>query len=217
MDPDRDDQPVAQADGLPDHVQMAVGDGVEGAGIEARYGAWPRPTAPRRGPASRPVPASARFLFRTAMNQFGSARLLCKPAIVSSSGRPRNKTPAANETIFRRPRRRPETGLVTNPANETTGRTTCPMTGDRHDQGSFRHRYCCVCRYRPHPPARFCPAPSKRACRSRSPRATGSISAPSARTARSRPGRISRLPACASPAPRPMIREARLVTADRTP
>jgi hypothetical protein len=29
MDPDGDDQPVAQADGMPNHVQMAVGDGVE--------------------------------------------------------------------------------------------------------------------------------------------------------------------------------------------
>ncbi len=29
MDADRDDQAVAQADGVLDHVQMAVGDGVE--------------------------------------------------------------------------------------------------------------------------------------------------------------------------------------------
>ena len=29
MDADGDDQAVAQADGVPDHVQMAVGDGIE--------------------------------------------------------------------------------------------------------------------------------------------------------------------------------------------
>jgi hypothetical protein len=29
MDPDGDHQPIAKADGMPDHVQMAVGDGVE--------------------------------------------------------------------------------------------------------------------------------------------------------------------------------------------
>ena len=29
MDADGDDQAVAQADGMPDHVQMAVGDGIE--------------------------------------------------------------------------------------------------------------------------------------------------------------------------------------------
>jgi hypothetical protein len=29
MDPDCDNQPVAQGNGMPDHVQMAIGDGVE--------------------------------------------------------------------------------------------------------------------------------------------------------------------------------------------
>jgi hypothetical protein len=29
MNPDRHHQAVAQADGMPDHVQMAIGDGVE--------------------------------------------------------------------------------------------------------------------------------------------------------------------------------------------
>jgi len=29
IDPDGDDQPVAQTDGVPDHVEMAVGDGIE--------------------------------------------------------------------------------------------------------------------------------------------------------------------------------------------
>jgi len=29
MDPDGNNQPVTQADGVPDHVQMAIGDGVE--------------------------------------------------------------------------------------------------------------------------------------------------------------------------------------------
>ena len=52
MDPDGDDQPVAQADGVPDHVQMAIGDGVEGAGIERDTGHKPVYPAPG-GPASR--------------------------------------------------------------------------------------------------------------------------------------------------------------------
>jgi hypothetical protein len=29
LDPDGDDQAVAQHDGVPDHVQMTIGDGVE--------------------------------------------------------------------------------------------------------------------------------------------------------------------------------------------
>jgi len=29
VDPDGDDQPVAQADGVPDHIQMAIGNGIE--------------------------------------------------------------------------------------------------------------------------------------------------------------------------------------------
>jgi hypothetical protein len=38
MHPDRDNQLVAEDDGLPDHVQMAVGDGIEGAGIKRDTG-----------------------------------------------------------------------------------------------------------------------------------------------------------------------------------
>ena len=29
MHPDCDDQPVTETDGLPDHIQMAIGNGVE--------------------------------------------------------------------------------------------------------------------------------------------------------------------------------------------
>jgi hypothetical protein len=29
MDPNGDDQAVAQPDGVPDHIQMSIGDGVE--------------------------------------------------------------------------------------------------------------------------------------------------------------------------------------------
>ena len=49
VDADRDNQPVAQGNGMPDHVQMAVGDGVEGTWIEgnARHGfLLPRPALP---------------------------------------------------------------------------------------------------------------------------------------------------------------------------
>jgi hypothetical protein len=51
MDPDGDDQPVAQADGLPHDVKMAVGDGVERAGIQGNTGHKPVYPAPQN-PAS---------------------------------------------------------------------------------------------------------------------------------------------------------------------
>ena len=67
MDADGDDQPVAQADGVPDHVQMAIGDGVEGAGIERDTGHKPVYPAPG-GPASRAGsrPERTRSLYFTA-------------------------------------------------------------------------------------------------------------------------------------------------------
>ena len=101
---------------------------------------------------------------------------------------------------FRSWRRQPETcaGYKSNQRNDGPPR---PMTGDRHDQGSFRHRCRCVHRRRADRSCPALPPRSKPACRRRSPRATGSISAPSARIARSRPGRISKLPASAPPAP----------------
>ena len=34
MHADRNNQPVAEMDGLPDHIQVAVGDGIERAGIK---------------------------------------------------------------------------------------------------------------------------------------------------------------------------------------
>src|SRR4030095_13644167 len=47
-----DDQAVAEGDGVPDHVQMAVGDGIEGAGVKRNTGHNPLYPAPG-GPASR--------------------------------------------------------------------------------------------------------------------------------------------------------------------
>ena len=51
MDPDGDNQPVAQDNSVPDHIQMAIGDGVEGAGIQRDAGhepRLPRPGRPRK-------------------------------------------------------------------------------------------------------------------------------------------------------------------------
>src|SRR5262249_55366094 len=48
MHPDRDNQPVAKGDGMPDHVQVAVGDGIEGAGIKRDTG--------HMSPLTRPAP-----------------------------------------------------------------------------------------------------------------------------------------------------------------
>ena len=48
------------------------------------------------------------------------------------------------------------------------------MTGDRHDQGFFSHRDCCVCRRRPHRSSRICPAGrSQRAAGARQGRPAG--------------------------------------------
>ena len=63
MDPDRHDQPVAQPDGVAEHVQMAVGDGVEGTGIKRDTGHKLVYRAPR-GPASRTVPSDTANLFQ---------------------------------------------------------------------------------------------------------------------------------------------------------
>ena len=65
IDPDGDDQPVAQADGVPDHIEVAVGDGVERAGIQGNTGHKPVYPAPQN-PASgwfRPSTAPANLLF----------------------------------------------------------------------------------------------------------------------------------------------------------
>jgi hypothetical protein len=51
MDANGDDQTVAQSDGLADHVHMAVGDGIKGAGIKRDTGhrfVLPRPDRGRK-------------------------------------------------------------------------------------------------------------------------------------------------------------------------
>ena len=71
MDPDGDDQAVAKADGVLDHVQMAVGDGVKRAGIERDTGH--KPPLPRPGRPGKPslVPDLGRlFIWDRPMNQF---------------------------------------------------------------------------------------------------------------------------------------------------
>src|SRR5665647_574399 len=70
MDADGDDQPVAQPHGVPEHVQMAIGDGVEGAGIERDTGHKPVYPAPG-GPASRTgSPPGPLFLLSPALNRW---------------------------------------------------------------------------------------------------------------------------------------------------
>src|SRR3954462_12363126 len=70
---------------------------------------------------------------------------------------------ARHETIFPDGEDVPKPGLVTHPANEITG-LWGPMTGDGHDQGTFRGSHCRTHRSRPHGSSRFCPAGrSKRA------------------------------------------------------
>ena len=74
MDADGDDQAVAQADGVLDHVQMAVGDGVKRAGIKRDTGHRIRPNPPRAARQAGLGFTSAfrrRLLFRIGhMNQF---------------------------------------------------------------------------------------------------------------------------------------------------
>ncbi len=95
MDADRDNQPVAEADGMPDHVEMAVGDGVEGAGIQRDAGHTPVYRAPG-SPASRPVPGLGqnRSLFQPALNHLRGRR-------VSSASRPCFFPPWRDETKLR--------------------------------------------------------------------------------------------------------------------
>ena len=65
MDPDGDNQPVAQAHGMPDDIEVAVGDGVERAGIQGNAGhkpVYPAPGSPASG-WFQPKPSTANLLF----------------------------------------------------------------------------------------------------------------------------------------------------------
>ena len=54
MDPDSGDQPIAQAHGMSDDIQMAVGNGVEGARIKSDTGHKPPSTLLRATPQAAP-------------------------------------------------------------------------------------------------------------------------------------------------------------------
>jgi hypothetical protein len=80
MDANGDDQFVAKADSLPDDVQMAVADGIEGAGIERDAGHGPRltrPTIPCKPPGSTEMRRKPGFYLHDGTEpNAGSARLL---------------------------------------------------------------------------------------------------------------------------------------------
>jgi hypothetical protein len=67
MNPDCDNQAVAKAHGMPDHIEVAVGDGVERAGIQGNTGhksVYPAPQNPASG-WFRPKAAPANLYFST--------------------------------------------------------------------------------------------------------------------------------------------------------
>ncbi|BBO12425.1 hypothetical protein TM102_38950 [Bradyrhizobium sp. TM102] len=109
MDPDRDHEPVAQGNAVPDHVQMAVGNGVEGTGIEgnARHG----PLLPRPARPGKPGRFPSRF------------RRNIPPAVSAMAGlfRPESDHETkrrGHETISRAGEDVRKLAMVTNPANE---------------------------------------------------------------------------------------------------
>ena len=212
MDPDRDDQPVARPHGVPDHVQMAVGDGVEGAGIKRDTGHGPVYPAPG-GPASRAGSRQAGGPFTSFAGEPlpGLAASSIEPTVFRRNGHETKLRP--DETIF---------GLredVRKPAPCISRRNKAghkgPMTGDRHDQGSFCN--CCrrVCRCRPYRSSRLCPA--GRSQRSASPRQGRPAGYPPGRPDCSEQAWPNFEASCLRVAgSKTMIREARLVTVERT-
>src|SRR3954449_8130903 len=101
--------------------------------------------------------APAGLLFSGAFRTIGGlARLLCTPAIVSSQDGGRNKSPAPRNHIPL-PRKPAETDAGYHVVNKTTGPPR-PVTGDRHDQGTFRNRNRCVHRSCSYHPSRLRPA-----------------------------------------------------------
>src|SRR3954464_16032261 len=82
MNGNRDDQAVAQGHGMLDHVQMAVGYGVKGAGIERDTGHANLLTRLGRPRKRAWFPVQPPFYFRSAHEpESGSKRLLGGPAM----------------------------------------------------------------------------------------------------------------------------------------
>ena len=100
MDADRDDQPVAQADGVADHVEMAIGDGVERAGIERDTGHMPRLARPGRPGKPDRFPTGPAFYFRSANEPIPGPRRLPGEAGNVSSAKADETKPGSDETIF---------------------------------------------------------------------------------------------------------------------
>ncbi|GMO28992.1 hypothetical protein TM239_33100 [Bradyrhizobium sp. TM239] len=109
MDPDRDHEPVAQRNAVPDHVQMAVGDGVEGTGIEgnARHG----PLLPRPARPGKPGRFPGQILPKYPAGHVGNGRLFRPSGNHETKGRGQETISRAGEDVRK-------LAMVTNPANE---------------------------------------------------------------------------------------------------
>src|SRR5437764_5815228 len=122
---------------------MAIGDGVEGAGIKGDAGHKPIYPAPG-GPASRagstPAWPARPVYLGPLLNRICARDVLCVEMCFTPDYR-RNKSPAGRNH-FNCWRRYPETYALYQAVNEM-GRKG-PTTGDRHDQGTFSHSDCRV-------------------------------------------------------------------------
>src|SRR6185312_2800665 len=86
-----------------------------------------------------------------------TGRFLPARRLLFRRGLPDETEAGGNETIFRVPRRRPETAFGYLLVNEQRAEKAFSF-GDRHDQGAFSDRSCCLCCRRPHHSARLRPA-----------------------------------------------------------
>src|ERR1700747_2802252 len=112
MDADRDHQAGAQADSLANHVQMAIGNGVEGAGIKRDTGhksVLPCPARARKPNRFPVVPAIGEYwFFYRPLNYFrgsprpGEAALFRRPAGDETKLRGNETTFAQREAIQKR-------------------------------------------------------------------------------------------------------------------
>src|SRR6185312_3890448 len=111
----------------------------------ARYGAWVPPTPPRAVRQAGPGSFLDRvFISDRPMNQSRAPRVSSGrgPAMFRPPMDDETKL-GLDETILGAGEDGRKLALATSPSNEATGPQR-PRTGDRHDQGFFRNRCCCV-------------------------------------------------------------------------
>ena len=124
--PDRDNQTVAQPNGAPEHVQMAIGDGIEGAGIERDARHKPLYPAPGGRASGAAYPSRAAYA-GSALNQFRTSGVSqaggsCFVALIATKqNSPRTKP-------FRTGAKTSGNGCFVPRVNEAVGRKG-PMTG----------------------------------------------------------------------------------------